>query len=337
MISKCYIGRSTNLLSWKIFSIVGLALVVVLMISFLTNSAARAIAPVGSQEAGQNPSVLAVDPAIIETIIDPGKPAKFKIQLTNLTHIPLPIKSSITNFTVLPTDLETTDSVRLNASGWMQIDDPDFILQAKQTRVVEGTIKTPKDAIPGGHYATVFFQPLVPVQALNSATVYVSSKIGVLSFLVVKGKIIQKLAPKDALQAITTNGHGPVAFKFSLRNQGNVHLLPVGRLTLFDWNNKVVKKFELSPGIILPDTTKQYDLQWMSGIAAGRYRAELEITDGTTPLEKQSIEFWVVPWTEVIFTVVGTSIILVILFKTKSRRHKAWQVLRGKDVESREG
>jgi P pilus assembly chaperone PapD len=279
-------------------------------------------------------SALAVRPAILEHVLEPGVPVPFQIAVSNTTNFPLPIKSAVRDFTVLAELLEKPDQDRLNASAWFAIDEPDFILQPNQTRTVKGIIAPPTDATPGGHYATVYFQPLIPYEALSPSTAYLNSRLGVLAMLVVKGDIIQTAEYSRSLQTSGVIQHGPAEFVFSIRNTGNVHSMPTGKLIIYNRSGKEVDHIDLPAGIVLPNSDKEYKLSWPAPNAFGKYRAELQLTYGSdqASLPQSQATFWVVPWGNMVAGLIGAAATGLFIYKTRRRWDRAWHALRGKKI-----
>lgn len=294
----------------------------ILLLLFVVGSGRQVVA----QEAPPQ-SALAVSPAIMEEVLTPGEPLSFSINVHNITNSPLPIKSFVRNLTVQSADLEKTDRDRLDASRWFSITEPDFILQPNQVRTVEGKILAPADASPGGHYATIYFQPLVPEEALSPSMAYINTRVGVLAFLVVKGEIEQKAELGKSLRTKGFIRSGPAEFSFSIHNSGNVHLIPAGELKVFDWRGRQVAKLPIPTNLILPDSTKKYAMRWDPPGVVGKYRAELALTYGAdrVALPKTTVTFWMVPWLE---AVVGALLLCAIFFifnRTRRKWRKAWR------------
>jgi hypothetical protein len=272
-------------------------------------------------------SALAVSPAIIEEVLTPGAPAAFALQVRNITHFPLPIKSFVRDLTVQSAELEQTNSARLDASRWFVIDEPDFILQPDQTRTIKGVITPPADATPGGHYATIYFQPLVPAAALSPSMAYINAKVGALAFLVVKGEMVQKATLATGLHTSPLIRHGPAALSFSIRNTGNVHLMPSGSVTIYDWRGRRTAVLTIPAGLILPDSTKNYTLRWQPPGVIGKYRASLSVHYGAdhAVVSSTAVTFWMIPWAELL---VGLSVLLItswLIRRTRRRWRKAWR------------
>lgn len=292
-----------------------------------------AAAPLAAKEDPASKTALAVSPAIIEEVLEPGKPTAFTVKVNNVTNFPLPVKGFVKDMTIQGAQLDDAAKEKLDASRWFTIEEPDFILQPNQTRTVRGTIQTPADAAPGGHYATIYFQPLVPQEALSAATAYISSRVGTLAFLVVKGDIERKATLGKPLSASTHMGHGPVTFSFTLDNPGNVHILPSGSVVVYDWQGEKVGAFDIPPGLILPDTAKTYDFEWQPPQLIGKYTAGLTVRYDTDhpPLTSKSGDVFIMPWVEALILAVVAAGGLLLVAKTRRRWRSAWLVLRGKN------
>lgn len=285
-----------------------------------------------AQQTPSSQSALALSPAIIEEVLDPGKPVPFTIQVNNVTKFPLPVKAMVKDFTVQSVDLEKTEKARLDTAQWIKIAEPDFILQPNQIRTVEGVISPPADAVPGGHYATIYFQPLIPRDVLSPSTAYMNSQVGALVFLSVKGDITEDADYASGLKTPGFVSHGPIDFQFAIHNSGNVHIMPAGKLKVYDWHGKQVTELNIPTSIILPDSTKEYTTTWDASHAIGKYRAELEVSYADKTLKRSVAQVWIVPWLELTLGGIIVAGATVFIIKTNRRWHKAWRVLRGKDT-----
>jgi hypothetical protein len=275
-------------------------------------------------------SALAVSPAIIEKSLTPGETTSFTLNVRNITNSPLPVTSFVRAFTVQSSELEKTDHARLDASQWFTINEPDFILQPNQEHQVTGVIRPPLGVEPGGHYATVFFQPLVVQDEANPSMARISARVGALSFLTVKGKIIEKATLVSPPVSPKLIHPGPIDMTFKVSNTGNVHIMPKGTLNIYDWRGQRVATIDVPVGLILPEATKEYTIPWTTPSAFGKYRAELSLEYGVKHIRLQSttIIFWAVPWQEML---AGSVVFLVgslFVFKTHRRWSRAWDVLR---------
>lgn len=226
--------------------------------------------------------------------------------------------------------LPAADKAIYDASAWFTVDPADFILQPNQVKDISITILPPAAATPGGHYATVYFQPLIPTEALSPNTAYLSARVGVLAFLIVKGNITEQ-ASLAKLSVPRVQQFGPVHLKLPLTNSGNVHLLPEGKVVIRDYHGQTIQTLPLSTGLILPKTVKTYEIQWDNHGKLGYFTAQAQLTYGA---DKQSLQttkvgFWILPWLPgAIIGVLITTITWFVL-RTRHRWSAAWKVLRG--------
>ena len=164
-------------------------------------------------------SALSLSPAIYENVVDKGGYVKTEVLLTNLTSFPLPIKGWATAF--LPNEqVPLSAQGNYDASNWFSLEPSDFILQPSERKVIKLTIKAPRNAEPGGHYASVFWQPLLPDGIISTPTSL--ARVGLLALLVVPGNLTENVSiPSFTLPTWKTSS--PLNFSLKVNNLGNVH------------------------------------------------------------------------------------------------------------------
>lgn len=287
-----------------------------------------------------NQSALGVSPAIIEEVLTTGKTQKIKIFVYNVTNFPLPIKGTVANF-IAKEEIPQEAKEIFDASSWIKLEPSDFILQPRERKEIEIIIAAPKTAEPGGHYAIVYFQPLIPVEVLSPQTAYLSARVGVLAFLIVQGEIVEKASlEKFAVTGLQSAFNdrlkfrqaGPVDFKVSFKNEGNLHLLPSGKITVWDFRNKEVAKLELKPTNVLPKTSKDFTVSWPKKYLLGKFTAKANILYGSEhqKLESPLIEFWVIPWVLILLLIGVLTVFFIFFILVKRRIILAVKVLFGK-------
>lgn len=296
----------------------------------LPATAAAQPSPAHDPQTQSNKSALAVSPAIVEHVLTPDKKKEFTLRVTNLTNFPLPISGTVKNFVTLESVEDPKKQALYDASKWFTITEPDFILQPNQTRTVSISIQPPADAEPGGHYATIYFQPLLPSNALTPATSYLSARVGTLAFLIQPGELEEKLT-MQSFSSQAVHYMTPLDFKLSLQNSGNVHLSPNTTVEIRNWFGKKVDKITAPPGIIIPSTTKSISVSSNKSLFFGRYTATATTSWGSDKKTSQiNTTFWVIPWLS-IAVVITVLLVLFVGFRAKGRWKQAWRVLRGKD------
>lgn len=278
-------------------------------------------------------TALSVAPAILEAVTTPGKKNVTKVTVVNNTNFPLPIKGQVSAFLSNST-LPKTQNDTYNAASWFTLEPSDFILQPLEKKEVIVEIDPPKKSEPGGHYATIYFQPLIPAEILSNESTISLARIGALAFLVVPGGI------HESLEITSTNlsswqTFGPLNFDFSLNNTGNIHLLPIGQLEVKNIFGQVVATIPLDPSVIIPGTTKDQSLMWDKQILFGRYSATLRINYGTDhdPFTSKPLYIWFIPWPFILTFIVLLTLIYKIIILNFKRLKLAARVLIGKDVK----
>jgi P pilus assembly chaperone PapD len=276
-------------------------------------------------------SALTVSPAITEDVVSADKPKTVTVRVSNITNFPLPISGTVKNFTPLEQIENSSEKSKYDASQWFVIKDPDFILQPKETRQVSVTITPPAGAEPGGHYATIYFTPLIPSSALTPSTAYLSAQVGTLAFLIVPGHLSEKIS-LVSFKVPAVSQSRSMNLSLILKNSGNVHISPNAHIVIKNWSGKQVANLDARTGIVLPGTQKTSDVAWRAPSLFGKYTATASTTYGTsnTKLESVAVTFWVIPWGWLLTIIILGGIIAVISVKTHGRWKKAWQILRNK-------
>lgn len=227
-------------------------------------------------------TALGVSPAIIEVITDVKSSTEKVISLYNLTNFPLPIKTLKESFTPKEKlEIPPEKQAIYDASSWMHLEDNDmdFILQPHEVRQIKVIIKEPKKASPGGHYATLIFQPLVPEAVISKQSVFVFARVAVLFFMQVKGDISENVEIKN-LNVNSFYRSTPLELSVILKNKGNTHLRPAGTFEITDEKKKIIARIPITPSLLLPGTEKEYTITLDTSLPLGKYSAQAVITYG---------------------------------------------------------
>ena len=267
---------------------------------------------------------LVVSPAISEWLIDRGGIQSRKVVLRNTTDHPLPIRAIVQGMAVREKVAPEYQKV-FDASDWFSIKNPDFIMKAKEVREVTITLKVPKKAEPGGHYATVYFQEL-GATATNAQQTNIVGRVGVLAFIVVKGNIIKQVEASQPLQV--RREQGKVALAATLKNNGNVHVMPLVKFKIKDRHKRTVATVSPSPGLLLPRTERTYTSSWRPPFM-GKFTVVPEIEYGEThqKVAMDEVTYWQIPWR---WIGVGVVLPLVLWFgvvRIWPRWRRAWYAL----------
>jgi hypothetical protein len=281
-------------------------------------------------------AAMEVKPILNEIAIKPGETVSREMTVTSVANIPLPIKAYTRSFVATDEtggsdypDDKKPDAVQ----NWFKIESPDFILQPKASNTIKIQISVPADTRPGGHYATLFFESLIPKDILSETSFYLSSRIGALFFFVVGGDINEK----GEVSEFSTNRfwrHQDINFDVAFSNMGNVHVRPISQLTIYDWRGKLIDTVQDKGNTTLPEKTRKWVLSWTKQPWFGRYSAKLETKlDLESPVQTKTVQFYVIPATEIAW---GYTLLLLILFIVRGRHriNRAFHVLVNKDMKN---
>lgn len=286
-------------------------------------------------------NTIKVTPVRSDIQILPGESKVVQVTVSNITAKPVSV-TPITNDFIAGDD-RGTPALILDADKYA----PSHSLKrfmgplstatipAGQAKTFNVVVTVPSDAQSGGYFGAVRFAPSDPD---GGGQVNLSASVASLILLTVPGDVIEKLELKNFdIQQNGTNGDSfrtpeNLQASFAFENQGNLQIGPFGRLSVkkgndvvfeSDFNNKDPKD------VILPDSTRRWEIPFESIGAFGHYDVVATFTYGAT---NQTIEvtksFWVIPqW--VILTAIAAALLLVgaialtvwLIVRARKRRH----------------
>lgn len=244
---------------------------------------------------------------IIEIQAEAGKTYTAKISLLNVTTADLVYSTTANDFRAK--DEAGTAEVLLNGylpasssmAKWIQPIGT-IAIKAKQTKQIEIRVVVPKDAEPGGHYGIIRFTGSAP--EIDDNGVALIGSTGPLILVRVSGDIKEAL---DINEFFAVKGNkrksmfetGPIGFVERIKNTGNVHLKPVGDLTVTNMFGKNVSSLKIneSKSNVLPDSIRKFDQTMNNKWLFGRYTASMSVAYGTKgQVLLASTSFWVIPY-----------------------------------------
>lgn len=288
---------------------------------------------------------LELSPPVLNLNADPGEEITTTLKLRNISELQLLIKSSVNDFVandkdgtpklILDDDHDNPHSMK---SWFSSISD--LSLDSQELRNIPITIKIPAGTSPGGYYSVVNFVG-VPTNDTNSETIF-SASLGAMIFLQVNGEINEK-ATIDSFYTYYDNSsrstifeQTPINFELTVKNTGNVHIQPTGKITVKDMFGNTISSLPINDEIynILPNSslefTQSLDKSTLGSFPLfGFYSATIELDYGqnSDQILSSSTSFWVVPYKVLL---IGAAISLAIVFATVSiikfyKKHKTKQ------------
>lgn len=260
-----------------------------------------------------NGQALEIAPPLIYLSANPGQTINTQILIRDVSSGDLIVTGQANDFVAAGED--GTPKVLLNnddandpytLKSWVA-PLPNLLLVPRQIKSLAVTINVPSNASPGGHYGVIRFTATPP--SLQGSGVSLAASLGSLVLLTVSGKITEKLS----VQQFTVSHNGssgtlfqsaPLNFVEVLKNSGNVHLQPVGQVSVTDMFGKKLASVNvnLPPGNILPGSARKFTQALDSSVIGnkklfGRYSAKLNVTYGTSKkVLAATLVFWVIPF-----------------------------------------
>ena len=268
---------------------------------------------------------LSITPSIYEEILTLGETSTNEFLLTNNSNIPLPIKSYIRVFEASDENGgvnidDQPEYERLSPVSWIQIESPDFIIQPNTSRTVVVNFNPPSDLPPGGHYATIFFEPLVPESYLTSSSLSIGSRIGGLLFLIGPGDIITDASLIGGQTSKFVFFENKLFPEIKVVNNGNIHVRPRGNITYENVITGNIKEIEIREFTVLPTKTRIATLNNDEFLWPGIYKYSINIVYGNekSKLSNNQVVYYLqLVYLIVIMLLAGVS---VLLFWHKPRR-----------------
>lgn len=199
--------------------------------------------------------------------------------------------------------------------NWIVLAFSEFRVPANSKAELPFKVVVPSDVQSGGYYGAVTVSQ-APSDIVADNGAMIEAKTAALVLLTVEGETVEKV---EVLELV---GSGP--FVYRMQNQGNVHVTPVGMVTVKDMFGRTVASYDANPGgaRVLPGTTRTYETQQSdqnSWFTIGPMRAQLEVTYGRSEQTATAqTEFWYVPW-KALVAVLVVLVALGFFVRPKSR------------------
>lgn len=224
-----------------------------------------------------------------------------------------------------PYSLSDNISVELN----------EFSLGLGETVTFDVVVSAPAEAAPGGRYGAIVITALPDEAAIRrGAGVAFYTEVGSLLLVRIDGAVDEY----GYVDQFTVNGETdggvffkkPLNFEVLFRNEGNVHLIPSGQITINNMFGNPVDAIGIDAYFALPDSVRYRSFLWpgkdQNFFLIGRYTAELEMyLESRDVPEVHTVTFWYIPiWAILIFlgVVLAVSFLHTYFKRNFTRRKK---------------
>jgi len=280
-------------------------------------------APVLGQE---KLSMTAIPPRLeIEAL--PGGTVQESLRIRNETGTDQAYKVIVADFIVTGnqgTPIPVTEAVsgRWSLASWLSVSPKQILVPAGQTAGVDLIISVPQDGLPGGHYAMVTYAPIAEGSLAQGTGAQISPQVGSLVYLKVIGDVTEAVNLKEFKADNIFKHYGPTQIMAEIENLGDIHLRPIGKLTVTNWLGDETYSAELEEKNIFPFASRTYDWTVPGKWHLGRYAARLtaQAGDAAIPLTGL-IYFWIVPVKEISVIAAALAIIILLVILKKRRKN----------------
>lgn len=281
---------------------------------------------IGKTSLAQSLTSITAVPHRQEIRIDPGEVSSGHVlKAVNNGSSELSVRVKVQDFIVVddqgtPAPVEADESGRWAASGWVQVSPSQFTLKPGEEKQLDMVIVTPEDALPGGHYAVVFYEPMGNFDVDGSGAA-VAPNVGTLLYITVNGAINENAAVRR-MDIPSFSEYGPVKINTEIANMSDVHINPVGEIKVYNMLGGLDQTLKLDSLNIFPGTSREYENSWDKVWGFGKYKAMLEAGYGSQGNTLQAVVyFWVLPWKIIAFTAltIAIAVLLIILIKKNNR------------------
>jgi hypothetical protein len=288
---------------------------------------------------------ISISPPRLELEGDPGETISSEFKVTNDTANSATYYTQVENFEAKdesgsPQFVQSKEGLAVWTSVAGQVNIP-----AGEQRAIPFSVRIPRNAEPGGYFASIFVRTTPPSTGANEVSI--GARLGTLILLRVNGEIqegvdILEFSTKDKKRFYTSL---PVELYYRFQNTGNDRVKPEGDVII---KNLIGLKAKIlsanrSDGSVLPRSIRRFDMAWINGrggqedpdltaevrnpgnffeevkyqwshFALGYYTANLDITYGVNNHSATgTFRFFVVPWQLLIIIIGGLIIVLIIL------------------------
>lgn len=312
-----------------------------LMFMSLSAIASFGIATVTAQSNGQvGGNGFRISPVRAEYTIDKGKSEVMTVTVENPTDFAITAKPRVTDFLASDNETGETRPILDESAPRPKNSIKDLIetpapldLNPKEKKDIPVTIRVPENANSGGYYGVILFEPAIINKEGN---VGLSASTGPIVLVRVPGDLTERLelleisaAQNDKSKSFFTSGD--VSAIVRLKNSGDIHVKPFGKVQVKNMFGHVVKEYELNSveprANILPDSTRKFTdaipkpkIGWL-----GRYtiEANLGYNQGGGQLIHAQTTFWYLPsWAILVLLVLIAAIGGAIFWLLKGRDMK---------------
>jgi hypothetical protein len=273
---------------------------------------ALVIPGVSAQNNNQVANGFRISPVRSELTIDKGKSETITLTLENPSAAATTARAVINDFVASDKEdgeprliLDETTPPPKNDFKKLVQPIADVPLGPREKKDIPVRISVPETANAGGYYGAIRFVPSGTVSSQQN--VGLTASVGTIVLIRVPGNLVERLdliqlsaGQSDKPRSFFTGGDVQVITR--VKNEGDIHVKPFGKVQVKDMFGKVVTEFELNNtdprSNVLPDSIRKFTDNLPKRRWLGRYTimANLGYTQGSGDLITAQASFWYMPW-----------------------------------------
>ena len=256
-----------------------------------------------NQFAASSISLTALPPRLgddLSLIGEPGSVIRTQVRVRNTSAQALLIETKVEDFTIdadgkTPLPVEGQISTRWSLANWIILPNTPVQVQPNTTAPVPFTISIPNDALPGGHYAMVMHQPVLPSQT-NGGEAAIAQRVGTLVYVKVPGEITEEAHLRN-IRVPGFSQTGPVSIAFDIENLSSIHIRPQTTVKITNFFGKTVETLTVPSENVFPLSLRTFTTQWARKWAFGQYTVSFSSAYGEQgKTAVNSVKIWIIPY-----------------------------------------
>lgn len=263
-------------------------------------------------------NTFSVSPVVSNEKAKPRDIIKKELLVTNNTDERLDVYISVENIDPTAGAQETMSpgvaDLSISLANWIEITRGVIELSPRESRKIPFLIHVNLSAKPGSYFARIQFGE--GSRRIDAEAKAPEEGTGMLLNVEVLDDAKERLQLGNftADKSIVTGEQ--VGFSYLLENVGNRNIAPRGSIRIFNRNGEEVGSVPLNAQGegITPENKKQLAAAWDATGRFGKYKAFLDLEYGEQQLAsvQDTVYFWVFPWKEILFSLMGIGLLGVI-------------------------
>ncbi|KXK10224.1 MAG: hypothetical protein UZ22_OP11002000869 [Microgenomates bacterium OLB23] len=209
---------------------------------------------------------IVIEPAYQTIDIQKGETAQATITLTNNTNTPVTFNLFTLNFTQNENGVveflgKDATSYSYALASYISLPQDSITVEAQSKDTVTITINDRQDLSPGGHYAAVVAQA-EGVEQVKSATQFTPALASLLLLRKTGGEIFNLSLKQVSWPFRIIHVGYPKSVSLTFQNEGNIHVIPRGRVEIYDIFGRLTYKGVLNTAskYIFPSSRRTIDV-----------------------------------------------------------------------------